>query len=142
MKRRPFRNLTLWLTILTILWSSQSYSYVWCVTAQGTTHLESALERHCDHESPALNTGCAAVAAFSAKESGGSCLDLAAAHDTLQQRNLSAFSLDVPLPLANVPPPKWEAPAFIRNLDNKLILSSPPRVATAILTQRTIVLLI
>lgn len=142
MRRSPLRNLTLWLTILTILWSSQCYSYVWCMTAQGTTHLESTLEPHCDHVPPSLNAGCAAIAAFSTADSCGPCLDLAAAQDTLQQRKPTAYSLYTPLPPANALPPKWAPPTFIRQLSSKLILSSPPRVATALLTHRTIVLLI
>ena len=146
MRQLPFRNITLWLTILTLLWSSlgQGYGYVWCVTEDGPTHLESALESHCDRGAPLLAVTDSRVASFATEEDAdcGPCLDLAATGDTLQQRKLSSGDLYDPFLLSTILRPAWASPVLVRHLANNLILEAPPRVATTLLVHRTIVLLI
>lgn len=146
MSKLPFRNLMLWLTILTLLWSSQGqgYGYVWCVTEDGQTQLESVLESHCGEDSHhTADSADRHQSTFAAEDNScGSCLDLAATHDTLQHRTLSGGDADAPfLPTTNIRPP-WASPALVRQLDNNLILETTPRVATTLLAHRTIVLLI
>ena len=143
MRKLPFRNLMLWLTILTLLWSSQGQGYVWCVVADGSTHLESALESHCDRGAHPLAAAELQVVTFSNEDTScGPCFDLAANHDTLQSRTLSDSDLAAPfLPSTGIYP-QWAPPVLVRHLANNLILEAPPRVATTLLVQRTIVLLI
>jgi hypothetical protein len=143
MRKFPFRNITLWLTILTLLWSSQGQGYVWCVVADGPTHLESSLESHCGSCSSHSATPEQQLITFGDEDSSCSpCFDLAATHDTLQQRTLSNSDLSGPfLPSTSIHP-QWESPSLVRHLANKLILEALPRVATTLLVHRTIVLLI
>ena len=142
MKRLPFRNLMLWLSILTLLWSSQGQSYVWCMVEDGQTHLESSLESHCGSGSAHLPTPEQQTVTFGADDGSCSpCFDLAATHDTLQHRTLSDSDFGPFHPSTSVHP-QWAPPALVRHLDNKLILEAAPRVATTLLVQRTIVLLI
>ena len=142
MKKLPFRNMMLWLTILTLLWSSQGQGYVWCVTADGPTHLENSLESHCDRG--ALPSAAAfQVVTFGAEDAScGPCIDLAATHDTLQPRTPTGCDIDAPSLLPTSVRPEWAPPALVRHLANNLILEAPPRVATTLLVHRTIVLLI
>ena len=144
MRKFPFRNSMLWLTILTLLWSSQGQGYVWCVTADGPTHLESALENHCDWSvSSATGSSEPAVATFAGEETPcGPCFDLDATHDILQHRILSGFDLVGPFLLSSIVRPEWVHPVLVRYLDNNLILEPPPRLATSLLVHRTTVLLI
>ena len=143
MKKLPFRNLMLWLTILTLLWSSQGQGYVWCVVADGPTHLESSLESHCDRGAPPLAAAGFQVVTFGSEDAScGPCFDLAATHDSLQSRTLSGCDPDAPrLPSPSIYP-QLAPPVLVRHLANNLILEAPPRVATTLLVQRTIVLLI
>lgn len=143
MKRLPFRNLMLWLSILTLLWSSQGYGYVWCVVADGQTHLESSLESHCDRGARPLAAAELQVVTFGNEDTScGPCFDLAATPDTLQSRSFSDSNLAGPfLPSPGIYP-QWAPPVLVRHLANNLILEAPPRVATTLLVQRTIVLLI
>lgn len=147
MRKFPFRNLTLWLTILTLLWSSQGYGYVWCMTADGPTHLENTLHNHCGHDAPHAADNADGRVTISGVEkedaSCGPCLDLTATDDTLQQRKLSGGDLDSPFLLSTFLRSAWASPVFVvRQLSNNLILEAPPRVATMLLVHRTIVLLI
>lgn len=84
MKRSFSRNTMLWLTILTLLWSSQGQGYVWCLAEGGQTHLE--VDTHClaaggqESTMPALRiASCAA-----ADEDCGACIDHAATRELLQ----------------------------------------------------------
>ena len=143
MRKLPFRNMMLWLTILTLLWSSQGQGYVWCVVADGPTHLESALESHCDRGAHPLASTDSRITIFAAEDADcGPCLDLAATGDTLQQRKLSSGDLYSPFLLSTILRPAWASPVLVRHLANNLILEAPPRVATTLLVHRTIVLLI
>lgn len=143
MRKFPFRNITLWLTILTLLWSSQGQGYVWCVVADGPTHLESSLESHCRSDAPHAAAPGQQVVTFGAgDDSCNPCFDLAATFDTLQQRTLFGYDLDVPSLLSTSVHPQWAAADLVRHLANNLILEAPPRVATTLLVHRTIVLLI
>jgi len=145
MRKLPFRNVMLWLTILTLLWSSQGqgYGYVWCVTADGPAHLESALESHCGSGSPSVAATNSCVTIFGEEDaSSGPCFDLAATLDTLQQRTLSDSDLGGPFLLPISVHPQWTPPALVRHLANKLILEAPPRISTTLLVHRTTVLLI
>lgn len=139
MRRIFLRNITLWLTILSLLWSSQGYGYVWCMTEAGT-HLESISNSHCAQSDPATDSSLAAFA----EEDGdcGPCFDLAAGHDTLQHRNRSGCDLGSPFLLSTIVYSQWAPSALVRQLDNNLILEPLPRVATTLLVHRTIVLLI
>lgn len=143
MRKLPFRNMMLWLTILTLLWSSQGQGYVWCVVADGPTHLESALESHCDRDAHRLAPTDSRDTIFAAEDAPCSpCFDLAATSDTLQQRKLSGSDLYTPFLLSTILRPVWTSPVLLRHLSNKLFLEAPPRVATTLLVHRTIVLLI
>jgi hypothetical protein len=146
MKKSPFRNIMLWLTILTLLWSSQGqmHGYVWCVTADGPTHLESVLDSHCGRgaSSPLAETDSCMAVSGEEDAACGPCVDLAATHDTLQHRTFSGFSLGAPFLLSTSLHPQWVPPVLVRQLNNNLILEPPPRVATTLLVHRTIVLLI
>lgn len=139
MKKLPFRNITLWLTILTLLWSSQGqmYGYVWCVTADGPTHLESVLDSHC-----ARGETAPTMAISGEEDACGPCLDLDATHDTLQHRTDSGYDLGAPFLHSTIVRPQWVPPALVRYLDSNLILETPPRIATTLLVHRTTVLLI
>lgn len=138
MPRLLFRNITLWLTILTLLWSSQGQGYVWCMTAEGT-HLENTLENHCGSGALPL----ANVVTFGTEDAPcNPCFDLAATHDILQQRTLSDSDLASPSIVSTLVHPHWTPPAFVRQLDNNLILEPLPRVASALLAHCTVVLLI
>lgn len=140
MNKIPFRNMMLWLTILTLLWSSQGYGYVWCMSEEGT-HLESIADNHCDlNNDSAADSSCAIFAADDS--SRDHCFDLAANHDTLQHRNLASGELDLPCLLDSYRSFPLVFRSLVRHLDNNLILESPPRIATTLLVQRTIVLLI
>jgi len=139
MRRIFLRNLTLWLTILTLLWSSQGYDYVWCMTGAGT-HLESISDSHCAQGDLATDSSQAAFAEEDVE--CGPCVDLAATYDTLQHRNRSGCNLGSPFLLSTIVYPQWAPSAFVRQLDNNLILEPPLRVATTLLVHRTIVLLI
>lgn len=142
MKKLPFRNIMLWLTILTLLWSGQGQGYVWCMTAEGA-HLESPLANHCGSGVPPLAAPELNVETFGAEDTScNPCVDLAATHDTLQQRTLSGSDDGSPFHLSAIVHPHWAPAAFVRKLDNNLILEDPPRVATTLLLHRTIVLLI
>ena len=144
MRKFPFRNITLLLTILTLLWSSQGQSYVWCMTADGATHLESTQHSHCDRGALHLPEKTdARITIFGEEDVCCSpCVDLAATFDTLQQRKLSAGDLDSPFLLSSILRPEWVPPVLVRHLLNNLIPEPPPRVATSLLVHRTIVLLI
>ena len=144
MRKFPFRNITLWLTILTLLWSSQGQGYVWCVTAEGPTHLESTQHSHCDRGAPHLpEKSDARVTIFGEEDASCSpCVDLATSADILQQRKLSAFDLYSSFLLSPILLPDWAPPVLIRQLANNLIPEPPPRIATSLLVHRTIVLLI
>jgi hypothetical protein len=137
MRKSPFRNIMLWLTILTLLWSSQSYGYVWCVTADGPTHLESALESHCNRGE---QDSC--VASFGSEINSSPCVDLAATHDTLQYRTVSGSDLGASLLLSATVRPQWVPAALVLYLSNNLILEPSPRISTALLIHRSTVLLI
>jgi hypothetical protein len=143
MRKLPFRNMMLWLTILTLLWSNQGQGYVWCVVADGPTHLESSLESHCERGAPLSAAPALQVVTFGNEDAScGPCFDLAATHDTLQQRTPSGCDLDAPSLLPISVHPQWAPPALVRHLANNLIREAPPRVAMTLLVQRTIVLLI
>lgn len=137
MRKSPVRNIMLWLTILTLLWSSQGFGYVWCVTADGPTHLESALESHCNRGGTD-----ACVTPFGSEVNSSPCVDLAATHDILQYRTVSGYDLGAPFLLSTKVRPQWAPPALVRYLSNKLILESSPRIATTLLVHRSTVLLI
>jgi hypothetical protein len=144
MKKFPFRNITLWLTILTLLWSSQGQAYVWCVTADGPTHLENTQHSHCDRGAPHLPEKTdARVTTFGEVDASCSpCVDLAASDDTLQQRKLSAGDLYTPFLLSPILHSDWVPPVLVRQLVNNLIPEPAQRIATSLLVHRTIVLLI
>lgn len=143
MRRLPFHNIMLWVTILTLLWSSQGQGYVWCVVADGPTHLESALESHCDRELPSAAAAAhVASLASGTMDACGPCLDLAATGDTLQQRKPSADEFANAFLLAPMQHPASPSPIFVRHLVNNLVPAAPPRVATTLLAHRTVVLLI
>jgi hypothetical protein len=144
MRKFPLRNMTLWLTILMLLWSSQGQGYVWCVTADGPTHLESAQHSHCDRGASHLPEKTdARVTIFGEEDASCSpCVDLTATVDTLQQRKLSVDDLDTFVLPSIIPRPEWALPVFVRHLLNNLIPELPPRIATTLLVHRTIVLLI
>lgn len=137
MRKSPFRNIMLWLTILTLLWSSQGYGYVWCVTADGPTHLESALESHCNR-----GEADSCVATFGGEINSSPCVDLAASHDVLQYRTVYGCDLGAPFLLSTTVRPQWAPPALVRYLSNNLILEPSPRISTTLLVHRSTVLLI
>lgn len=143
MKRHPFSNMMLWLTILTLLWSSQGYSYVWCVVEDGQTHLENTLESHCGSgtSSPMAATG-SCVTAFGSEFNSSPCMDLAATHDTLQCRTVTGYDLGTPYLLSTFVRPQWASPALLRYLSNNLILEPLPRISTTLMVHRSTVLLI
>ena len=143
MRRLPFRNMMLWLTILTLLWSSQGYGYVWCVVEDGQTHLENALETHCGSgaSSPLAVTG-SCVTTFGSEFNSSPCMDLAATHDTLQYRTVSGYDLGTPFLPSTFVRPQWAPPALVRYLSNNLILEPSPHISTTLLVHRSTVLLI
>lgn len=143
MRKSLFRNMTLWLTILTLLWSSQGYGYVWCVTAEGPTHLENILHNHCDHDvPPGEESDSPATISHADSASCGPCVDLAASYDLLQQRKLFSGNVLSPFLLSIIVLPEWVPTFLVRHLTNNLHLEDPPRVSTTLLAHRTIVLLI
>ena len=143
MRKFPFRNMMLWLTILTLLWSSQGYGYVWCVVEDGPTHLENALETHCGSgaSSPLAVTG-SCVTTFGSEFNSSPCVDLAATQDTLQYRTGSGINLDKHFLLTTSIRPQWAPPALVRYLSNNLILEPSPRISTTLLVHRSTVLTI
>ena len=143
MRKFFFRNITLWLTILTLLWSSQGYGYVWCVAEDGQTHLENALETHCGSKasSPLAVTG-SCVTAFGSEFNSSPCVDLAATHDTLQYRTVSGSDLAAHYLPSSMVGPQWATPVFVRYLSNNLILEPSPSISTTLLVHRSTVLLI
>lgn len=143
MRRLPFRNMMLWLTILTLLWSSQGYGYVWCMVEDGQTHLENALETHCGSgaSSPSAVSG-SCVTTFGSEFNSSPCVDLATTHDPLQYRTVSGSDLDTPFLLSTFVRPQWAPPALVRYLSNNLILEPSPRISTTLLVHRSTVLLI
>jgi hypothetical protein len=139
MRNSPFRNIMLWLTILALLWSSQGNGYVWCVTTDGPTHLESTLNSHCNQ-----GERDACIANFDGEINSTPCVDLAATHDILQYRTVSGWDLGAPFLLSTLVRPQWAPPALVRYLSNNLILDlePSPRIATTLLVHRSTVLLI
>ena len=143
MRKIPFRNMMLWLTILTLLWSSQGQGYVWCMTADGPTHLENSLESHCDRAAPPSAAAGFQVVTFGSEDAScGPCFDLAATHDTLQPRTPTGCDIDAPSLLPTSVRPEWVAPVLVRYLSNNLILEPSPRISTTLLVHRSTVLLI
>lgn len=138
MRKLPFRNITLWLTILTLLWSSQGYGYVWCMTEEGT-HLENLSASHC-----VLNDAVAAsrLETFAVGDACGPCVDLAATHDTLQYRTDTGCDLDTHFLPSTIVRPQWAPPVFVRYLSNNLILEPSSRISMPLLVHRSTVLLI
>lgn len=143
MNRFFSRNLTLWLTIFTLLWGSQGYGYVWCVATDGATHLKSALENHCEGEChPELTPASEFELSEIDLHTCSPCVDLAANHETLHSRPFSAPPLLFPLSNLDFPSVPCDFPPLLSQLETTLHYEAPFRIDRSILTLRTIVLLI